>query len=353
MKKLLFLFAVLLMMVLKTEACRYTIREIGYSNLFLEKYKLILHADSTLHHKLINDFKSTAFAYSFDANVDYAFTQIETLTPKISFLSGAGRELHRTEVKSTEEIIKRIIHCFSSPVQERLVEGIGKSFAFVLFFEGAKGNTKAYDQIIKEAVDRFKKVSPHLDKAVSEEIRVIKIAYADRDKEEVVLQSLDISMADPKPFVAAIYGRGRMSGKPLTTTEITVQNIFNKMVLIGTDCECGIDLSPLLERSIPLNWPNEARQDAAKMLDFDVDNPMILAEMSGILSKGAVHTEEILSPFSTKIVDVERIAAVSKPNEPKSSRDRTRLRIIIFTLAFTTLILLVGIFIYLRQRRAH
>lgn len=352
MKKLLFLFAVLLMMALQTEACRYTIREIGYSNLLLEKYKLILHADSTRHHELINDFNNIAFAYSFDANVEYAFTQIETQTPKISFLSGTGDELHRTEVKNTEEIVKCIIHCFSSPVREMLIEEMGNSFAFVLFIEGAKGDAKAYDQIIKEAVDRFKKVSPHLDKAVSEEIRVIKIAYADRDKEEVVLKSLDISIKDPNPFVAAIYGRGRMSGKPLMAKEITVQNIFNKMVLIGTDCECGINLSPLLERSIPLNWPNEARQEAAKMLDFDVDNPMILAEMSGILSKGAVHTDKISSPFSTKIVDVERVTAVSIRNETKNGSDNTRLRIIIFTLAFTILILMLGIFIYLR-RRAH
>lgn len=350
MKKLLFLYAALLM-VLQAEACRFTIREIGYSNLYLQEYKLVFYADSLLHHELIDDYKSIAFAYTIDANVEYTVVQQKTKAPKISFVSGSGHQLYRSEVNNTEDIMNSVIHCFSSPVREKLLEEMGDSFACMLYFEGKEGNVKDYDSIIKEAVDRFKNVSPHLDKAVSEEVEVIKVAYLDRAQEKIVLAALEISEKDPKPFVVVVYGRGRMSGKPLMEEDISAQNIFNKLVLIGTDCECGIDLGPLLETSIPLNWPNDARQKTAKMLNFDVGNPMVLAEMSGILSKGAGNTEKISSPFSTKIVDIERVVEGNIPSETENGSEKIRLRILIFSLAFAAMILLIGIIVYLRKRQ--
>lgn len=353
MRKLFLLFIVLFV-GLQAQACRFTIREIGYSNLFLEQYRLVFYADASHHQELIKDFKSISYAYSLDGNVDFRFAPQKTGVPTILFLSGKGRELLRREVKSTDDIINCINSCFSSPLRSQVIDGIGKSFAFILYFEGEAGQGYDCDMAINKGVKHFKRISSHLDKAVNAEIGIIKIPWADRADEEVVLESLGVNAREKKPFVVPIYGRGRLAGKALMGEDITAQNIFKKLVVMGTDCECGIDLRPLLERALPLSWSKEVRQNAANMLKLDVDNPMIQVEMSGILAKGTGSNlrNETSFAYSKGALDkdIVELDHKAKDSENDSAIRTPFYRVILISIAFIILVLISGIIIYYRKR---
>jgi hypothetical protein len=348
MKKIL-LFIAVLFIGFQSEACRFTIREIGYSNLLLEKYELVLHADSLKHKKLIDEFKSIAFAYSIDANVEYSVKSDEVTAPKIRFLSGEGLLLHTNEVKNSDDILNAVTQCLTSSLRKQLINGIGNSFAAILYFEGNTSTSGVIDKRIQEAILKFRKVSPHLDKAVSEDIQLLKILYTKREKEAVVLKALGIPENNGEPIVALIYGRGRLAGKPLLETEITAQNIFNGLVLLGTDCECGIDLSPLLENALPMNWPVKLRQKTAEMLEFDADNPMILAEMSRILAKGAANNQGDITPFTPKTFELKKETDEIESNERETEPTRTFSFTLIIIAILSALILLTGLFKYFRK----
>jgi len=349
MRKLFLLFIVLFV-GLQAIACRFTIREIGYSNLFLEQYRLVLYADATDHKELIKDFKSVSYAYSLDGNVDFMFAPRDTQVPTILFLSGKGRELLRREVTSTDDIINCINSCFLSPLRSQVMDGMGESFAFILYFEGKLG--KGYDVAISKGVKHFKKISSHLDKAVNPEIGIIKIPWADRNNEEVVLESLGVKGTEKKPFVVLIYGRGRLAGKALMGEDITPKNIFKKLVVMGTDCECGIDLRPLLERALPLSWSKQVRQKAANMLELDVDNPMVLSEMSGILAKGSGSNLRSETSFSKSIdaLDKNFVKLDHNDREDISEPENAFSQILLISIAFVILVLISGIYIFYRKR---
>lgn len=346
MKKLLLLI-IMVNIGIQASACRFTIREIGYSNILLEQYQLILEADSLKHKKQITDFKNIAFAYSIDANVDYQFIQTDSSTPKVRLLNGEGNEIYNSTVENRKDIIHSVTTCLSSPLRQKLTEYIGKSFAVIVYFEGKNPGHKNIEKQISDARKKFRTVSPHLDKAVSEGIEVLKIPLSDRQKETIVLAALSIPTSSTKPIISIIYGRGRLAGGVLQENKITSQDIFNNLVLLGTDCECGIDLSPLLENTLPLNWSAEIRQEIAEMLVFDADNPIILAEMSRILAKGASSSQGDLNQFIPNTFDLKTKV------ENSAQEDTSSKALPVTTLALLILAAVViasGLLIYFRKR---
>ena len=74
-------------------------------------------------------------------------------------------------------------------------------------------------------------------------------------------------------------------GEKVNAGQIREGLLYKYMSMIGADCECGLDRKWMLGKQIPLLWPSVSRQTLATNLGFDVDNPMLLSEMSMILAK--------------------------------------------------------------------
>jgi hypothetical protein len=339
------LVIILAVTVIEIQACRYTIREIGYSNLLLEDYQLTLEADSAKHKELIHDFLSLAFAHSVDANFHYNYIQTKITSPNLSFLSGKKKQLFSQTVKSTNDIINSLDYCLYSPSQKELAEKINRSFAVILYFEEKSGAKKEILNTIAKAVKEFKNVAPYLDRAVSEDIPVIQIPFEKRISNEIILKTLDAKNDHTGKMVAIIFGKGRLAGDPLVNEKLTSDNILNKLLLLGTDCECGIDLSPILERALPLHWSKELRQETAEMLGFDSDNPMVLAEMSTILQKGSSRDESSASLFmpdmfflKQKTVEKSEIKSNDPYSKTLSMTVITLISIILIVISSTVLI---------------
>ena len=87
-----------------------------------------------------------------------------------------------------------------------------------------------------------------------------------------------------KPVAFVVYGKGRIMGELINYESIALGDVFKLLSIIGADCECGLDRKWLFGYQVPLNWPKQTRQDLSNTLGFDVDNPMVLTEMSRILA---------------------------------------------------------------------
>ncbi|TKG96339.1 hypothetical protein EYV94_03530 [Puteibacter caeruleilacunae] len=327
-------------------ACRYTIREIGYSELFVPKYRLVLTADTVKSESLIKDFKSIAFAYAMEANVTYNVEKDSDIQTIVRMFSEQGDTLHEKQVKSRDDIIEVVTASLGSVARERLVEALGNSFAVVLCVRG-KEDQGQYRASINKAISEFYKISSHLDKKVDEQIQVIEMKYQDRFEEQILLNCLGVDENNQVPAVAVLYGRGRIAGDVLQGNDIPFKDIFNKLVLIGTDCECGVDLSPLLKHATPLSWDGKIKERVAEMLNVDVDNPMTLTEMSQILAKG---TTDSISNAEALVNRVFEIADKKDISEDKAIEDQKEGNLLLWVIGgFAVAIIVVGLFLYRRQ----
>jgi hypothetical protein len=140
----------------------------------------------------------------------------------------------------------------------------------------------------------------------------------------------------------------------LTGEKITTHNILNQLVTLGTDCECGIDLSPLLQRAIPFNWDDRMGQDVTDMLGIDVGNPMILTEMGRILSKEPLETGKSEFSFVPQTIDLDKELAKGKIQQDEEvtvaadSNPVSKTTIIVLGL-FVFVILVGGLFLFVKK----
>jgi hypothetical protein len=114
--------------------------------------------------------------------------------------------------------------------------------------------------------------------------------------------SLGITEEDAnQTSVAIIYGRGRIMGPLSQGKQITERKLFNLLTVVGVDCECGLDNFWILGRMIPLQWESSVQTKLTQLLGFDVESPLVKAEMSQILSLKEV-TKNHLNPMEDNIL---------------------------------------------------
>ena len=350
MKKLI-LISTIFLISLSSFACRFTIREIGYTRLNIETYLIRLETDTTQNSALVHDFKNLAYAYSINANVNYQISHTPGKAPEIKCTNSNGDIILKKEAVTLNDIHSVFKELLYSPLQQTMYSQIGNTFAFVVVFNDNNGQMNG---IVDRALEQFKKIAPNLDKKVDEHILKIVISANRRAEEEIVLRSMGVDVNSGKPAVVVIYGRGRLTDVPLTGERITTHNILNQLVTLGTDCECGIDLSPLLQRAIPFNWDDRMGQDVTDMLGIDVGNPMILTEMGRILSKEPLETGKSEFSFVPQTIDLDKELAKGRNHQDEEvvvaadSNPVLKTTIIVLGL-FVFIILVGGLFLFVKK----
>lgn len=295
---------ILFAFIRNSNACRFTIRDIGYSALNLESYMFHFEVDTLRYKRLKKAFIGQASNYSLNANVHYLISHESGQSPVLKCFNTRGEPIALIEVTQPAEIDKFFNEILFSPLQMTISRQIGDAFAFVVWFSNEKDKT--VNGNIEKALAQFEKLSPGLDKKVTEHILQITIDKKGKEKEETILRSMGIDPDKNEPVVVIIYGRGRLAGEPMVGHQITSEHLLRQLVALGTDCECGIDLSPLLKRAIPFYWNREMRQDVADMLGIDVDNPSVMIEMGQILSKEPLETGKGVLSIAPQIIDLDK-----------------------------------------------
>ncbi len=294
MRKFIFVVCLFLLSINILEACRFTVREIGYSTLSRDMYSLVVLDENvnatdvywnSVHRKLHESNIRLSVLNPF-ADRQHPFAK-QIIASNISLpayvlIAPNGRMLILNHNKF-ELALKEV---FDSPIRKNLYEDIPSVFSVLLWVDGEDETVhKSTARIISESVSQIENMMPHMPKEVKKGPLTYRITKEIYSKERVLMWALGLDEFPKRPVAFVFYGRGRIMGDVASFSEIKNGKLYKLMSMIGADCECGLDRKWMLGNQIPLLWAADTRQILVDELNFDVDNPMILAEMSRILAK--------------------------------------------------------------------
>ena len=285
-------------------ACRYTVREIGFADFGKDSYQLVLFNDGRITDADTKMFKNIARAALLDANILVKIINVKSDTSSLlkyyKEYNGSGLPdaiLVSPEKRAkafffdkstnfTQTVWNLVEEIIMSPARKKLTNNIIESYGVIYFIEGnnVEENSKSRE-ILKKALAGIKQVMMSLPKPVDTPPHIITIKANELNSEEILLWSLGWKKEDAnKPAIALMYGRGRRMGPLLKGNHIKENVISNMLRFIGEDCECGLDRSWMLGTMIPMRWDSKLKAAVLKQYGFDADNPLIISEMSQILS---------------------------------------------------------------------
>jgi len=281
----------------QSSACRYTVREIGYTDLAAAPYQLYLVFENDSNKMTYEELNALRYAVLLNSNIQTkliyrpAFDSLKIDSaincPAAVLVSPTGRSLilDIPETDSFKESVWQLLESLAeSRVRKTILNELKSSFGIILLVEG--NNRKAFGEIQAEAeksVKNFSLIQPLLPGQVESKILTITIPRENRTEEKLLLWSLGIEVADSVNHLAVMYGRGRKIGPVLRGSEISSQKITNLLSLIGADCECSIDQSWKLGMMIPCNPGSAYNSEVSALLGFDPEHPLVKAEISQIL----------------------------------------------------------------------
>lgn len=286
--------------------CRYNVREIGFADLAFAPYQLYLYVGNNTPTYYKDTFRRISYAVLLDANIEveivnldeqpdhpamtyYNFWKSDSLP--IAIIVSAEAQSMLLPLSSSRKQFKEAVwsmleKTISSPVRAEIIKNIIKAYAVVLFIHGENNakNKAALEKVVR-AIEEISKIMKQMPKPIDAPPKLIEITQKSVSEEKILLWSLGLSeKGGEEPLVAILYGRGRRMGPLMIGEQITENTIFNLLSLVGADCECGLDRSWMLGMRIPLRWSSKVQTELVKRLGFDVENPMVKAEMSHILS---------------------------------------------------------------------
>ncbi len=298
------------MYITSADACRYTIREIGFSTLSKVTYVIYrVDENSSLFPKQQglsfseSNVKPFGLNFSKDKTNDIVkFVNSQNLSfPAYVLVDQDGRMLVISDKQNVSSGV------LSSPVQKQLLANLPLNYASVILVEGDNAiSNEVAKQKILVACTRINNIMPNMPKQVDVGPDMITISKAQFEQEKVLLWSLGVDTILEEPMAFILYGKGRMMGEKIDFNDIEKDNVYKLLSIIGADCECGLDRKWMLGYQVPLNWPKATRQDLSDRLGFDVDNPMVLTEMSRILAiENRVPKDPDGISFEPVVIDLE------------------------------------------------
>lgn len=290
-------------------ACRYNVRDIGFAGLGYESYYLYGYVRQDISTDTISIFKRTSYAALAESNIKFEIVNIDQQQnhPAIKYLhaekvesfpiavlvSPDGRTIPVPVTKSGQPFEKSLSEALdniaSSPKREQMLRQVSETLGFILLIEGPEQEkNKNIRNIASNAIKKISTQMKLMPKLVKEPPVLVIIDSKSLPEERILLWSIgaDIDKIN-KPCAAILYGKGRLIGPLLKGEQITETTLVNILSIVGADCECGLDRSWILGKSLPIRWNEKIQAKVAKSLGFDPENPMVKMEMSQILRQSS------------------------------------------------------------------
>lgn len=361
-------------------ACRFTVREIGFADFGTDAYQLVLFKDNRISDADAKLFQTISYAALLDANitVEVIDVQQDSSSALLAYYIKSDNEKFPNAILVSPEgraksfmfdgaedfmqmvwgMLEKIV---ISSARDQLKEHIISSFGVIYFIEGSNiAENNRMRHIVEEAVEEIKLVMMSLPKPVKTPPVILTIKADEKAHEDVLLWSLGWEEADSaSPAVALIYGRGRRMGPMLKGDNIKKDVIRNMLRFIGEDCECGLDRSWMLGTMVPMRWDSKLQAAVFEQYGFDADNPMIISEMSQILSvapqrvNNSIDTD-LLYGYSESLLIISD-SANQKNDEPlladtDDSTDHIQ-KLISFILLGFLIVIISGVIVFVRTKR--
>ena len=353
--------ALVLATFFQVDACRFTVREIGFTTLSQDIYTLIIvdeKADAldqqwkSVHERLSDSNIRLAVLHP-DQDATHPFVkQVVSSGVKLPakvLLAPDGRLLVLSEY-SLPVLFDQLL---DSPVCRRIRNEFPEVFSVILYVEGKDEQINhKVEALINKDCDQIENSMPHMPKEVKKGPVLVTISNKEMLQEKVLLWALGIEQQPNEPMTFVLYGRGRIMGTAVTASSIGEGNLLKLMSMIGADCECGLDRKWMLGHQLPLFWSVENRQHLMDEVGFDVDNPMILAEMSRILAKEVDPQMAGNVSFGPEVVDLNNAFAPVPDISYEAKSTDGKINAWWFLVGgITTLIVALGIWLFLRNNK--
>ncbi len=360
-KRLKFILVLLLVMSFSTtKACRYTIREIGFSTLSKVTYILYrIDENSSFIPKQQIDQLTNSNVKVFGLNLKddpssriIKFAKEQDLSYPVYVLAAPDGRMLALSGNNIESAT------ILSPVRQQLIDDLPKGYAAVILVEGTNTNENnlAKEKVLK-ACDRVENIMPHMPKQVANGPRMIVVSNDQFQEEKVMLWSFGIDKIPDHPIAFVVYGKGRIMGDSINYADIQKDKVYKLLSIIGADCECGLDRKWMLGYQMPLDWPTKTRQSLSDILGFDVDNPMVLTEMSRILAiENRVATDPDGISFEPIVIDLEKefndVPEIEHNEDSTTQEDNiSSSSTIIYSVVFIIILVIIGAFIVLKKNQ--
>lgn len=363
MTKYKLILLLLVLFGLNAAACRFTVREIGFSILSQDIYTLaVIDTQANPNDQYWQSFHQQ----NKDCNI-----RLEVLHPEkdsehpvvmaakekglsfpVTVLVSPDRRMFVFKDNNSKTIHSRVKESF---LREQMRKQYPGFFAVVLWVPGKNEDKNlAFAKKVQDECGAIENIMPSMPKLVKQGPVSLKVSVDDFEKENVLLWSLGIEMQANEPKAFVLYGRGRIMGEALNYQQVMEGGLYKYMSMIGADCECGLDRKWMLGHQIPLYWPADTRQHLTKLLGFDVDNPMILAEMSRILAKEKLSNASGSVAFAPETIDLEEVfgsgTSEEKTEEFVQEKNKST-KSLIFTLLGIGVLVISGASIVLLKKK--
>ncbi len=363
-------------------ACRFNVREIGFAEIVPNPY---------IFYYYHND-AAAAGQFKKQADKVFAFSNVKVKTiaitdkdnPEINYLKEKkGRQLpaavllapdgHTVEYAVPAEKDKRqsmLRDIVSSPFRSSIKSMLVHKYAVVLLLDGPNAaQNELAAKLATEDIQELEKIMPRMPKLIEEGPELVRLSREEMAREESLLWSLGLRAEEVHtPTAVILYGRGRIMGDVIAFKDIQDKVIFKLLNIIGADCECGLDRKWMLGKLIPMTWDEHLRTELFGLLKFDVENPMILAEMSQIISiestksGNGVDDLELFQPqeyslsdesLNAAIPDVQHVSprAVPYEQEEVGYGDKLVSATVYIVAGVVLLVVLCVIFLFIRKKR--
>ena len=304
-------------------SCRYTIREIGYSDIASIPHYLYIFTNSETSDKEISSIQKLSRSLLNETNVKLKLFQVDgeknalavdnpekyniKSFPSAVFVFPGGEHmvfsLNDPDRSLNESVWLLLDNLVTSTCRNSIKEKLLQAFCVVLVVEG--DNRQQNENVLLETQEAVREITKMLDqmpKVVDSPPVIVVLPRKDIPDERLLLISLGITENETDmPSAAILYGRGRIMGPVLQGDLISREIIFNLLTIVGADCECGLDHSWILGRMIPLRWEASVQTELAKYLGFDIEHPLVRSEMSQILSLKSA-PDNLLDPMGSNLL---------------------------------------------------
>ncbi len=322
-------------------ACRYNVREVGFVDLGIERYRLYGYVDKSTPADITSSFEQISYAALLESNIEAEIIDVnqqkdhpaikyldslqfaalaagqiqtfpsavlvspdgQTLTVPVTRQGSAGRDFEQSLRSALDDIL-------SSPKRSEILQQVTKGYGVVLLIESAdkEQNNKA-KEAARGAIEQVAGQMEYLPKPIAHPPVLIEVSQASLSQEKVLLWSLGLDKDKlDQPHAAVLYGRARWIGPMFKGEQITQDNLTAVLFVIGEDCECGLDHRWLQGTMLPARWDQKLQAQAAESLGFDPESPMIKAEISWIVGRG-------FSSYPGVPLGYQELVVESEPND--------------------------------------
>ena len=314
------------------QACRYTVRDVGFADLGNERYTFYCFVDDQVPAARVDQLGQAAAVLFGDANVQFQLVNLANgdhpqakrlakRTPGVPtglLLSPDGElawPVNFPAAKPDNPEWDFLSSVVSSPTRDELIEKLIPAYAVILFVEGTDAaQTKRARTAVDDAIKAITPLMPQMPKPVDHPPVVVVVPAKRVADESVLLWSLGLDAAPvPEPQAVVLMGRGRRVGQSLRGGLVTRSELQEAMAVVGQDCECGLDRVWMQGERFPLSWGRAERTAAYAELGFDPDNPQVKAEISRIISRGpnsrpsgmpsSNHFEQLSLGYSEELIE--------------------------------------------------